>query len=229
MQPSFREKLIGYVEILLNSTDEEEIKAIEKIIEELNKRIDIETRFSIERIVYSYFIWRAIDYYDPPIHAVRKHILKTLRGEIPYQQCYALKYNMVEFLKGRSLEAYEWLVKYFELFNANKIDTDEYKEAKNKSWELCCEELKPTLLPELMIAHIRHLLWCLPVKNIPSFDIADYDSPDSFSSIYPRQPMEVTMTSQLNYIKELLRKIKGEDVLFVHIQLLSDSYNLNFR
>jgi hypothetical protein len=190
--------------------------------------IEIQNAFLIENIVYGKYIQCLFD--DDVTNDVRQ--LQLIRDELLGQDfvihTYALRYPFIELLEGEFLTIYQGLLSMYDFvdrkahnFNIEEIPTN-YDDLREDLF-LLSERLKPRSIADLLVLQSCNILFSIP-DDKQSFDVTEW-----FSSIRTG-PIITPIDQHLSYIKSLLDKLLGEDVLYVDTSFLPDAnYMINLR
>ena len=234
MKNSFQEKHIR----------DEIVRAIDILVEQPNQRQEANHImrqlsghfqekghiFSLNSIVYGYFI-RIVKAPEFQTDYTALSTFKSqLLGQAPYWATYALKYNFVELLQGEFLQSYRKLQQLLTILadRLNEKDLgqqglESYENVREMLYESCYEHLKPYTIAELLVAHGCHILLSLPDDGNEYFDTLN-----TFGGIYPVSNIEA-VDKHLNQVKDLLRKLQGDAVVFVDVHILSEGFVINWR
>jgi hypothetical protein len=212
--------------ILTNSANKDDV--IARLGDVYKNTLEIQNAFLIENIVFGQYIHLLLDNdvtNDPKqLQTIRDELL----GQQPCFHTYALRYSFIELLDREFLMAYQGLLSMCDFVEqkAKNIKVEEIPENYDDLREnlfLLYKRLKAGSIADVLVIQACHILFSIP-DDKQSFNITEW-----FGSIRTR-PSITTIDQQLSYIKSLLNKLIGDDVLYVDTSILPDTnFMINLR
>ncbi len=213
------QELINIMEILIDDRPKAEKQETYLKLKALKSRLYTpHALFQIDRIIYSYIIDLALDFYEFNDLSVLRHILSELVGEEPYWMTYALQYDFTALLQDRFAELYTLSDQLWQGIKANmhQLGTIEavwpdYDELSSRVYELVAMQLVPASLGELLVTFIANWL-----RN-------------EFSRILSPKKLVINKMALNELIAKLFSQINGREVLFVEISNAAGLQGLLFN
>lgn len=215
---------------------------MEQVREHLNNLRSIENFLSLENIVYSRALLHIL-HADELIDVTVVH--EELHGQKSAWSTQYIKRNLVPYLQDDGRETYRTIQDVIKLREshtteagiADLTENEEYSDAIEKLLTLYDERLPPKTLPELLVAHIANLIVQLPDEPADEILLADDFSgvnaitPDRRPGVTDCIDTEITdsLSKRLSYVKDLIAKLEGQEVLYVDINFLPGGYVINLR
>ncbi|MBZ0318939.1 MAG: hypothetical protein K8L91_21165 [Anaerolineae bacterium] len=218
------QELINIMEILIDDRPKAEKQETYLKLKGLKFRLYTpHALFQIDRIIYSYIIDLALDFYEFNDLDVLRHIRSELLGEEPYWMTYALQYDFTAPLQDRFAELYSLSDQLWQGIKANmhQLETIEnvwpaYQDIRSRLFELVFRQLVPASIGELLVAHFGNLLLHFPMTNTNAIDIVAQKG-HRFSRILSPKQLLVQKATMSDQVTKLFNQITGQEVLFVDI------------
>ena len=208
-----------------------EVLAVSKRLSELKSQLTVRARaFELPNLIYGGLIAEAASLSKMDDKEGLEILLSELIGERPYYKSYVFFDDLRDLLNETSFTHYQ-LLKELTIAYRQRIDSlvvastnDEIirDQQLDQLHELTYEISAPSNLPEFAIRVASHTLCLLPEPPARSFNLQD--SASSFSTILPAN-RKIETVSTIEYIDNLLKKIQGEEPIYVDI-CISSSGNL---
>lgn len=228
-----RKDIVGAFDILLSRQDISLTlpETFNSLMKTLEARLSAYGDFSVLQFVYGYFVSFAKSPDMQIDHKALLHTKRQLLGKEPYWNTYLINHDLAKLLAGEGLRVYQEILllidKMNQTGNTNLDECRQLKKAVEKNGYL----IYVNTLPELLVAHLANILGRLPNQDPAVYDpLGVHELPYRlrYSSIRPKEST-VSVQAQLDYCVGMLRKLAGEEILFVDVHLMSDGYLINLR
>jgi hypothetical protein len=192
--------------------------------------------FSLDSLFFGGLITAALDDEFQSQKSSLIQIRDELIGKQPYWKTYALKYNFTELFSPEMEKAFQWIIELLNLVENHSeriVYRERFEDLHESLYTFVYESLIPMHLPELLLGLLIHAALVLPIwrpsETSDTFDAANDDTSGGFSLIWPPPSLEDTYLNHTAYLRSLLRKIKGEEIVYVDLTIVPNHSLLNIR
>lgn len=209
---------------------EEAIEALEAFENKFS-----EDAFSLEALVFGGIVQEALSEPAPDEPEWISALIDGLAGRTHYANAYALQYNLVRLLKDEALEAYQKLKTMLSIVAGRmgtpikwEDESEAYKDLTESLFELCYERMSCDTIADFLVVQGCHVLFSVPDDGSECFDVRE--EWHGFSTIFPADlPAKLPIQPHLDYVEGILRKLEGEEVLFVDVHILPEGFVITLR
>jgi hypothetical protein len=229
-----RNTIFRALEMLIDETNIEEANAILRSLKtQYHKALPI---FSLDSLFFGGLITAALDDEFQSQKESLIQIRDELTGKQPYWKTYALKYDFVRLFGPEMHKAFQQIIELVEMVEEpeQRLENRErFEDLHEYLHAFLFEILVPTHLTEMLLGLLIHAALVLPIWR-PSevgdiFDVANSDTSGSFCLIWPPETLEDTYLNHTRYLRSLIQKIKGQEILYVDLTIVPNHSMLNIR
>lgn len=228
-----RSQILRAVELLINHPNTIEAEQANQTLTSLwSKFSEKEQIYSIESLVFNIFVQ---DIKNSGTQAHRDELIRLrdeLLGTASHWHSYAIRSDFTKSMTDSTIKTHNILqvvfVEYKRVLLGNALDEnlDIIGELLEELHLSCYQNQPANFLVELLVFQACHTLLTLP---IPPQKIVNIHDGESRWGSFGTGSAIVNVEDQINYVGDILRKIKGELVVFVDVHMLSEGFVLNVR
>jgi hypothetical protein len=229
-----RSMLLHALDMLIEGTNIEEANTVLQVLEDQYR--EKYQLFSLDRLFFGALITLSLDDEFQSQTESLIHIRSQLTGKQPHWGTYALKYDFTEFFSATMLNAFQQIAELLVLIEESQKRLEHWEHFDNLHEDLYTflfEILVPTHLSEMLQGLLIHAALVLPIWRLSeigdTFDAANSDTSAGFSLIWPPETIEDTYLNHTQYLRSLIRKIKGEEIVYVDLTIVPNHSMLNIR
>lgn len=224
--------LQAYELILAQAPGEKLSSEFDAIITSLQERLDRSGLYSSTSVIFGYFVSFVSSRAMHIDHNAIAYVSKQLLGDYAYLSTIVIHTNLFEFLSVESKEIYNSLFEFIDIADSDPVDPVDYR-SKHQHILSLSQTTMPKLkgddiVAEFLLRSLLHITCLLPRDGTKSFSLTNR-SKSRYSSIRPKDDTLIEINEQVQYIKTMLQKIRGDQPMFLDIQNLFGDFHINFR
>lgn len=228
-----RSQILRAVELLINHPNTTEAEQANQTLASLwSKFSEKEQIYSLESLVFNIFVQ---DIKNSGTQSHRDELIRLrdeLSGTASHWHSYAIRNDFTKSMTDSIMKTHNILqvafAEYKRVLLKNALDEnlDIIGELLEELHSSCYQNQPANFLVDLLVFQACHTLLTLPVPPQKSVNI--YNSESRWGS-FGNGSAIVNVEDQINYIGDILQKIKGELVVFVDIHMLSEGFVFSVR